>query len=364
MPISFDGKVFRNQQEQIDYLTEKVQELSTIYSQLQTIGIKVVGHVDAAEELPASTENYGDAFTVGEEPPYNLFIWSRPRAGYVESGFWFDMGQFPLAGPQGLRGNTGERGLKGDKGDKGDTGPVGPQGEVGPKGDKGNTGDTGPEGPQGPQGKPGTFVVLGTLNNITELPDPMTVQRSGAYLVNDPGNPDRLYVIEGEEPELHWRDTGPVSYATDPYIALTTATNEWDEKQTFSGGLEATEMKGPIYSDSIKRLTADAVIGEYSFPYKVCNATELCLYVDGTAGTTGYTGFKTSTYQDSGFNRHRIDVFAHGITRVSFERLRIKSFCDIAIFDNKKLMYDDTHGVTGKELYDLVAYAKGQGWIS
>lgn len=84
------------------------------------------------------------------------------------------LGEKPVAGPPGSRGEPGESviGPKGDQGARGETGPTGPPGKQGEKGEKGDTGSegatgvsmtgapgsdgqAGAAGPPGPQGMPG-----------------------------------------------------------------------------------------------------------------------------------------------------------------------------------------------------------------
>ena len=176
---------------------------------LNEFGIKVVGEITSSNQLPdpaTYTGDYGDAYAVGTDVPYTLYIYTRANGAHPNA-YWFSIGKFPLpgptgpAGPQGPKGDTGTRGntwttgtsnptstsgyiandkylnttngdvynytgtgwqnvgnirgpqgIQGPKGEKGNTGERGPQGVQGPKGD---TGPAGPQGPMGPKGEKG-----------------------------------------------------------------------------------------------------------------------------------------------------------------------------------------------------------------
>ena len=114
-------------------------------------GFQVLGYYQQAGELyQVEQPTPGDAYGVGAQAPYDIYIWDGVGLDWVNNG--------PL---QGARGETGPQGPQGEKGDTGEAGPQGLQGETGPqgpKGDKGDTGDTGPQGPKGDtgdQGEPG-----------------------------------------------------------------------------------------------------------------------------------------------------------------------------------------------------------------
>ena len=162
-------------------------------------GFKVLGYYGTKAALDAAqkaTAEAGDAYGVGTEEPYDIYIFDGITGEFINNG--------PL---QGAKGDTGPEGPQGPKGDPGETGPQGPAGAdgakgadgaagkdgvtftpsmsddgdlswtndggkanpktvnlKGPKGDTGargpagadgSKGDTGPEGPRGPQGETG-----------------------------------------------------------------------------------------------------------------------------------------------------------------------------------------------------------------
>ena len=69
---------------------------------------------DISDILEAATYSgeYGDAYTVGIQTPYDYYIFTRPNDD-IPTAHWFNVGQFPMPGPQG------EPGLPGAKGEKG-----------------------------------------------------------------------------------------------------------------------------------------------------------------------------------------------------------------------------------------------------
>ena len=68
------------------------------------LGIRVVGHIDALP-IPAGEYEYGDAYMVGTETPYDMYIYTRPDGKVHTEGYWFPIGKFPVPGPQGPKGD-------------------------------------------------------------------------------------------------------------------------------------------------------------------------------------------------------------------------------------------------------------------
>lgn len=240
--LAFGNKEFRNLQEQVFKNMKDIQDIQDGVTVLAEFGIKVIGQVDSAEDLPdpATYEgDYGDAYIVGTEAPFDYYIFTRAFEG-DETPQWFDLGVFPQPGPQGETGATPEISAsasarmvvgyagaqvvvsgtaenpnmrflfdipQGPKGDKGDAGIQGPAGE---KGDKGDTGETGPEGPKG---DPGTsYVILGVVATTSLLPDPEDVRpANAAYLVGSAA-PYSLYVLVWVRPDRpRWFNAGVIS---------------------------------------------------------------------------------------------------------------------------------------------------------
>lgn len=68
------------------------------------LGIKVIGHIDALP-IPEGTYEYGDAYMVGTETPYDMYIYTRPDGNVHTDGYWFPVGKFPMPGTQGPKGD-------------------------------------------------------------------------------------------------------------------------------------------------------------------------------------------------------------------------------------------------------------------
>lgn len=232
--IEIGNKKYRNIPEQVQKNKEDIEKLSTGAVLLAEFGIKVIGHVDSAMDLP-DPETYegefGDAYTVGTSTPYDYYIFTRPFED-SEIASWFNVGEFPKPGP------------KGDKGDKGDDGEsiVGPQGvgiataqtisttsddqytysnirltktdgntmnfsvaakhgATGPRGYKGDRGDRGPAGPAGGQ----TLIIdMSDLDNREVAYQEIVVQGHYATLLKyDDYIYSPTYFEPGEVPEYY-----------------------------------------------------------------------------------------------------------------------------------------------------------------
>ena len=71
------------------------------------LGIKVIGHIDALP-IPEGTYEYGDAYMVGTETPYDMYIYTRPDGAVHTEGYWFPIGKFPMPGPTGKDGSLAD----------------------------------------------------------------------------------------------------------------------------------------------------------------------------------------------------------------------------------------------------------------
>lgn len=252
--LTIDGKEFRNLEEQVKANKDNIENLVASGGVLDEFGIKVVGEVQSVGELPAENSQefaqlaYGDAYAVGTQPPYTLYIKTRKNDSHT-SDYWFNIGQFPLQGPkgeQGIQGETGSQGVRGSIWTSGSTQPTNPnvndqyldangqvkqyngfnwvntvnlkgaQGIQGIQGLQGPTGPQGVQGVQGPQGPAGdSFTIIGTLTSTNQLPDPTTVPRNNAYLIGTDLEGYNLYVIVGTT-DLSWKNAGQVSGVEGP----------------------------------------------------------------------------------------------------------------------------------------------------
>ena len=248
--LQFGNKEFRNLEEQVEKNAQNIQDFKDGNQTIAEFGITVVGILASADELPAQGENFGDAYLIGSQTPYNMRVWTRDVANNTAK--WVDLGAFPLQGPKGdkgdigsvirvgsgeplnnptsandfyintvtgywynsvptdtgyawhlgftLKGEKGDRGLQGKQGVQGLTGPQGKTGPIGPQGPKGNTGDVGP-----------AFNVQGTLASSSNLPTPTAaMQDKGyAYLIPDTEGTKHIWVIQGPEGgPFQWVDVG------------------------------------------------------------------------------------------------------------------------------------------------------------
>lgn len=73
--------------------------------QWNLLGIKVIGVATTEADIPEGTYEYGDAYMVGTEPPYDMYIYTRPDGKVHTEGYWFPVGKFPMPGPQGPKGD-------------------------------------------------------------------------------------------------------------------------------------------------------------------------------------------------------------------------------------------------------------------
>lgn len=248
--LKFGNQEFRNLEEQVKKNKDDIQDFKDGNQTIAEFGITVVGIIPTAADLPATADNYGDAYLVGDTAPYDMRVWTRDVANNTAK--WVDLGQFPLAGPKGDRGPEGSKiyfgntqnaiatgagdyfvdmttgywyvsyanpgvgyswsfigSLKGEKGDRGGQGHQGPAGPVGPQG---NIGPIGPAGPAGPKGDVGpAFSVQGTLASSSNLPTPTAaMQDKGyAYIIPDNEGNKHIWVIQGPDSgPFTWVDVG------------------------------------------------------------------------------------------------------------------------------------------------------------
>ena len=256
--IKIGDKEYRNLEEQVLKNKEDIANHYNMDRVLADFGIRIIGSLadaDMLENVPIP-EQYGDAYAVGREPPFEFYVWTRAdiNAGHPED-YWLGIGKLAIAGPQGPAGPQGEVGATGQRGslwvssygnpttssgfldgdqwlntenghvyrlkitDNGTnwvfTGSIrGPQGLVGPQGQKGEQGEQGPQGEPGPRGEGAAIVqIIGTITNVNQLPDPESVISSSAFL-QDVNGEWHLWVIVGQPGSYQWTDTGNMTVGT------------------------------------------------------------------------------------------------------------------------------------------------------
>lgn len=248
--LQFGNKEFRNLEEQVEKNAQDIEDFKNANQTIAEFGIYVVGILASVDDLPAQGENFGDAYLIGSQPPYDMHVWTRDVAHNTAK--WVDLGAFPLKGDKGDKGDIGsvirvgsgeplnnptsandfyintvtgywynsvptDTGyawhlgftLKGEKGDRGLQGKQGVQGLTGPQGKTGPIGPTGLPGPKGDVGP--AFNVQGTLASSSNLPTPTAaMQDKGyAYLIPDTEGTKHIWVIQGPEGgPFQWVDVG------------------------------------------------------------------------------------------------------------------------------------------------------------
>ena len=215
--LTIGNEELRNLEEQVEKNKDDILFILEQEGVLNQFGIKVVGQIDTAASLPAPAiyaGDFGDAYAVGTETPYDLYIWTRAN-GTHPNNYWFNIGKFPVPGPAGKDGATGApgpRGLTGPQGIQGIPGKNGAQGNPGPQGPQGIQGIQGPMGPQGPAGQ--SFQIASIIANTSLLPTPTESIRNQAYLVGTEA-PYDLYVITGNG-DLYWSNAGQITGVQGP----------------------------------------------------------------------------------------------------------------------------------------------------
>lgn len=305
-------------------MTERLEDAIRSQLILAQMGIKVVGNVQTAEDLPNPADyegDYGDAYITEDGNHY--YIFTRPFEG-DEYPHWFDIGVFPAPGPQGPAGPAGQTGETGSRGSlwyttsqayppvpaDGQAGDLilhtsgsgigvverlskagnalywATQGSIrGPKGDKGDTGSTGPVGPagpagqQGPQGQPGQpFTILGELSSVDDLPVATEEYLDDAYVIPDANGAMHLWYIPAGVTPYAWADMGAfTNYGTmvkvgGQFVETFDADTKITKPNTAyaviyldgSGNVAAgTYSQGTPYANSFARRTANgALTGE------------------------------------------------------------------------------------------------------
>ena len=242
-------------QQQVYDLSKAVQAHYSVDRVLADFGIKIIGQANTAEELPDTPPGgitaYGEAYAVGEQAPYNIYIWTRPDE-YHDEAYWFDIGAIAIKGETGEAGATIKSATINTNNQlvitmtdnkvitvpgnlKGDTGPSptitltdtaegvkiiinNPDGTTSTATVK--NGINGQNGAQGIPGPPGYFNILGTLANEGQLPAPSSVDLGSAYLIwhavaeeENGGHYDLWLNINGAGGQV-WQNTGRVAAGT------------------------------------------------------------------------------------------------------------------------------------------------------
>ena len=236
MALYCNNRSYRNLIEQVEYLTERLAQ----YTGDPLPAFNVKGKVALYTELPdISTVEAGTTYAVGIISPFQY--WS------ALNGAWVDLGQFPLPGPAGAKGETGATGPAGE---------TGPQGETGPKGDKG---DAGPQGPQGIPGKDGKDGFTPTGGAI--VPDHVAYDTTNGAQLTGPLN---LQGTPASIPNLPFTATLPIRpgkniviNATEDQKALVIGTEGDGLSEADRAKLDTISLQGAQWANEIKGFATD-----------------------------------------------------------------------------------------------------------
>ena len=239
---TIDGQVFRNIQEQVQKNKADIAAYKNLQFTLNNFGITVMGEVLTEEDIPEYDYQYGDAFLVGEEEPYDLYVYTRTDDP--------DVGEFINIGPLSV---------------------VGPQGPAGPQGEQGI------QGIQGIQGDPGqSFMIVGEITSASQLPDPSETPRNYAYVLDDGdiSTPNQLYYITGDVGDEVW------SHATFAGTGTTVSVNgtpvsTWDAN---------TKQDVLVSGTNIKTVNGTSLLGSGDIDTK--EIISISIQNSGTIGST------------------------------------------------------------------------------
>ena len=203
MSFIFNPK-YNSQERQVEINKAKIEELEKtlfkIYGyygdlteETETIELSKTDIVNIEEKNMFILSQNGLLFKVVlilDDIVYIKFYTKLPEGTQGIQGPEGPQGQRGLIGPQGIQGVQGQQGIQGPMGLQGETGPQGPQGVQGPKGDNGNS-----------------FVISGSVNSISDLPDVNITPNGTAYFVGF-GYPRDVYVVVEYQGTRIWQNEG------------------------------------------------------------------------------------------------------------------------------------------------------------
>lgn len=111
--IKIGDVIIRNIQEQVAKNKADIAAFRNVELVLNQFGITVLGRVDEDTDIPETKPGggdytYGDAWLVGTETPYDMYIWTRTDDPDV--GEFINIGPISMVGPEGPQGPQGEAG--------------------------------------------------------------------------------------------------------------------------------------------------------------------------------------------------------------------------------------------------------------
>ena len=199
--LKFGNKEFRNLQEQVYKNMKDILFILQEEGVLNQFGITVVGQEESVANMPTVADykatnpdwDYGDAYAIGTESPYILYILTRAN-GTHPNDYWFNIGSFPVAGP---------------------TGPQGPQGEIGPQGPTGNPGADGLSAGFGTIIATATTLPAGSEATASVVASGTNTEKNFSFTFGIPEGK------KGNDGARQWGEiTGDISNQTDLITAL------------------------------------------------------------------------------------------------------------------------------------------------
>ena len=340
-----ETKLYLNIQEQVEKNKNDIKFMLEEEGTLNKFGIKVIGQEDDVSDMPSVADYkeehedwaYGDAYAIGTEAPYTLYILTRAN-GTHPNDYWFNIGQFPVPGPQG---ETGEQGPAGHTPQVTVATPVTstlPAGSsasasvmnVGTADDpqlafsfsipKGDTGAT------GAKGDPGAFHINGQVANASLLPDASLVDADAAYAVGTV-LPYDVYVIMTVNDVQSWLNLGPV---------LTEISDTYDlgvASGTTSGTLSQEQYDALVNDNKMNFLKIGVlffvkIIQENGVPSYVAINNNILYKMNINSVTLGWSlatltfvdlsSAQTITGEKTTNNFHIYDSNSRGLTLVSY----------------------------------------------
>lgn len=98
--INYKGDIERNLQEQVAENKRLILQHYNTTRTLELFDVRVIGVLDEWEEPTGQTFEYGDAYFVGTEAPYSLYIFTRADSVHPND-YWLAIEDLIVQGPQG-----------------------------------------------------------------------------------------------------------------------------------------------------------------------------------------------------------------------------------------------------------------------
>lgn len=315
--ITYNNTEYRNLTEQVLKNQQDIAKHYDVDRVIGEFGIRIIGKLSIWVE-PVGTFSYGDAYVVGMEPPYDIYIYTRPNitAGETED-YWLNIGPISIVGPQGPKGDTGNPGQRGLTGEAGPIGPVGPAGVPGRQGPKGDIGVQGFPGVRGPRGESAPiFNHIYVVDSEDQIPSASSIPIGTAYMIisEDPSTPTYIYFKDDTDTILNKVPFGMTSTVIlnpqgEPYSTIRLGETSTDLEDTIlnvkgihciNSGLNTTELglnfKNKTYvgitlDNDHPFLTASSTggksvsLGDYTFDRLILSSKYRPQFMDGNYNT-------------------------------------------------------------------------------